>query len=703
MATREWPMRLMFYIVVAVSMALAGAATFFYVALPTEFVRDELVAQVLSRTGRSLTVAGPISISVYPSAAVELDDVRLSPPPGMAGDAAVSIRSLTLKLPLWQLLRRELQVERVDLDHPVIVLRTDADGRRNWDLRKDASDQPRLRSGKTDDKGAPAANPAAAVAINKPAPVRVAALQGLGFRDVHITSGTIRAIDDRSGFNEVLSDVSLNLALDEIEGPVRFDGTVIWSGEPTNVKGTLGSASSVLTGDPVALDMTLAGRLATTSIKGTFSQLEPSPLNGHLELSAPSLRDLMGWLKHPLPAGPGFGALTLAADFGLSTDGFTARNANLALDGGKMTGGLSLMHGPDRPMLRAELAIDHLDLNSYLADEQAPAATAPKDQNSPAINKAPTVNDAGWSGAPINLSALRLADADIALTLGALQWRSLKSGRTLLKVAVKDGVMKDRLSDMELYGGKGSGTVTIDARTPDNRLEANFALHNIQAQPFLSDAVGLTRLAGRGDVIFNFMGSGHNQSEIVKGLMGQGRLDLADGAYVGVNLAAGAKALQNGQFGGWDSQPSAKTDFSTLTASCTITDGLVENRDLVLTAPLIRLTGTGTASLPERRLDYGLRATFIDSAQGQAATDAGVADAGLTLPVHVTGPWAKPAVSVDVKAIAKNPQAALETVKKAVGKFAETKQGKALGDLIGGLLGKAQKQTDPATDQPPQQ
>jgi len=104
-------MRFVFYAFFTLLALLAGAAAFAYMALPTDFVREELAAQVRNRTGRSLTVEGPVSISFYPSAGVQLDDVRLSPPPGMAGEPTLRIGTLTLKMPLWPLLQHQLTVE----------------------------------------------------------------------------------------------------------------------------------------------------------------------------------------------------------------------------------------------------------------------------------------------------------------------------------------------------------------------------------------------------------------------------------------------------------------------------------------------------------------------------------------------------------------------------------------------------------------
>lgn len=710
-------MRFVLYTFVTLLTLLAGAAAFVYVALPTDFVRDELAAQVRSHTGRSLTIAGPVSISFYPEPGVQLEDVRLSPPPGMTGEPALSIRTLALKIPLWPLLQRQLTIERFTLDHPVLVLKTDAQGRRSWDFRRDAGDQPQLRGSEPGDASAAPGTSVPDKAAPAPAAQRIPGLAGLQLKDVQINDGTIQLIDERSGLKETLTGVSLKLALDAIEAPARIEGSVTWSGEPTTVAGTVGPVSNLLSGSSVAIDLAIKGRLAETRIKGAYAQADATPLGGRITLEAGSLRGLLAWLKHPLPAGSGFGKVSLTSDFGLSANGAAARSANLVLDGMTVKGSLSVNKGKDRPMLRAELSIDRLDLNTYLAGgpaqvakpadaQPAPSQTGKIATAKPTAELAPAAQgDTSWNTQPIDLAALKLADADIALTVGALQWHAIKLGKTAVKSTLKDSILKSRFSEIALYGGKGSGSLTIDGRdAASSKVDSNFALRAIQVQPFLSDAADFNRVAGRGDVAFNFAGGGRSQLDIVKTLQGQGRIELADGAITGVNVAQGIKSLQGGQFGGWDSQPSAKTDFSALTATCTVNNGVLDNRDLVLTAPVLRMSGAGTANLPARTMDYTVQPALTDSTEGQGAADAGApAAGGLTIPVHLTGPWARPEVNVDLSAIAKNPQAAVDTVKKAVGKFAGTKQGKAIGDLLGGLLGKMTKQADPPADAAPAQ
>jgi len=708
-------MRLIYYCAVGVLGLAAAAAAFAYMALPTDFVRDELAAQVLERTGRKLTVSGPISLRFYPQTSVELDDVSLSSPDGMPGDPALAIGALVLQVPLWPLMRHVLQVEQVTLDKPVFILRTDAEGRRSWDLRKEDSNKPRLRGAEMVDTSPLVAPPATAAPTAITPSGKLAGLQRLQFRNVRVQSGTIKVIDDRSGLHETLSNVSLDLVLGLIEYPARISGSLDWAGETTAINGNIGPVANLLSGDPAAVDVTTSGSLANAKINGLLAPSNAAPLGGSIELEAGSLRQLLAWLRQPLPPGSGFGPVKLVSDFGLSTVGLSMRNARVALDGMAITGSFSVNRGKDRPLIRADLAIDQLDLNTYLRsgpDKPAsPPSSAAPVLPTKSLETARTTPNAtssgvsGWSTEPIDLSGLPRIDADATLTVGAVRWHDIKLGKSAIKVTLKDGLMKDRLSEIELYGGKGQGTVTLEANGSAGKLEANFALHGVNAQPLLTDALGFDRFVGRGDLSFGFMGSGRNQLEIVKSLMGQGRLELADGAIAGLNLAAGVKALQNGQLGGWDSQPTAKTDFASLTASCSVTNGELATRDLQVSAPLLKLAGAGTADLPSRTMDLTLQTTVVDAVQTQdtAAAATGADAGGLTFPMHVQGPWAKPKITLDLKALAKNPGAVVESVKKAVGKFAASKQGKALGDLIGGLLGKAPKSEVPPAEPAPAQ
>ncbi len=722
-------MRIVFYGLMSLLALILGAGAFLYMALPTDFVRGEITSIVRERTGRILTVSGPVSISLYPDVTVDLADVTLSPPEGMRGEAFLTVRTLGLKVPLWPLLRQQLIVERFILDQPVISFRTDKTGRRSWDFGSvaeaagagAANDTPALRGGKAD--AGTAANTATLPASKATSSTRtrVDALAGLQLGDVRINHGTLHVTDDRTGASDEVTDISLQLALASLKGAVKADGSLTWMGEPIALNTEISPAEGLLTGAPVTTTAALHSSKADGTFKGRLGLNEPTLLVGKLDLKTGSLRELLRWLRHALPPGPGFGAATISADIGVTAKGLKATNVAAVADGMTAKGSLAFEQAAAKPMLTADLSIDRLDLNTYLppkdgAPKDAGTGSAPATAAVPAPGKdaskpepeAPAANDpaTGWSAAPINVSALRLADAELALTLGALQFQSIKVGRSVVAATLKDGSLHTRFSELALYGGKGSGTVVVDGSKPAPRIDANFALKSVQVQPLLLDAAGLNRLAGRGNLTFAFVGSGRSQRDIVRTLMGQGRMELADGSVIGYDVPQMVRGLQNGNLGNWQDNPAAKTAFSSLTASSTITNGIMASDDLNLVSPALHLTGGGKADLPARTLDYTLKPQILavaDTAGDATATDAPAAELapGLSLPVRVTGPWAHPKIAVDLGAIAKNPAAAVNAVKQALGKIkggdkvqeavaklAASKEGKAIGDLLGGLLGK---------------
>ena len=707
-------MRFVFYAVLSLVTLAVGAGAFFYVALPTDFVRDQIAAQVRERTGRSLTVAGSVSVSFYPDVTVDLSDVTLSPPQGMPGEAFLTVRSLGLKVPLWPLFQHKLIVERFILDRPVIVFRTDKSGRRSWDFAASQSDAgnsttgPNLRGGETDGAGA-GVQPAAAA----PGRPRIDALAGLQFGDVRINSGTIRFADDRTGLNEQLSDVSLQLKLASMDGPLSADGELSWSGEPMAVNAEISPASGLLSGAQVTTTTNIRGPNIEGTYKGRLALAEANLLTGRLDVKTASLRDLLRWLRHPLPQGPGLATAALVADITATSHGMKAQNATAHVDAMTAKGSFAIDSSGPKPKLSADLNIDRLDLNTYLVsgaaakpgNDQASstaAVKAAKDTGKPDADQ-PADAAGAWSAAPIDVPALRMADAEIALTMGGLQFQKIKIDRGQATASLKDGSLRTRFNELQLYGGKGTGTVLVDGHAAAAKIEASFALKSVQMLPLLQDAAGLGRLSGRGNVAFGFTGSGRSQRDIVKTLLGQGRMEVADGTLIGYDVPQMVRGLQNGSFGNWQDNPVNKTAFSMLTATATMTNGIMASDDLALVSPALRMLGTGKADLPAQTVDDTLKPAIMaasDNPDQPAGATASI-DPALSLPVRVTGPWAHPKFALDLGAIAKNPSAALNAVKQALGKvkggnkvqdavakLANSKEGKAIGNLLGGLLGK---------------
>jgi hypothetical protein len=81
-----------------------------------------------------------------------------------------------------------------------------------------------------------------------------------------------------------------------------------------------------------------------------------------------------------------------------------------------------------------------------------------------------------------------------------------------------------------------------------------------------------------------------------------------------------------------------KTDFSELTASFIIKNGVAHNGDLSAKSPFLRISGEGDVNIAEDSLNYVVKAAVVASTAGQGGKERAELT-GLTLPVRVYGPF----------------------------------------------------------------
>ena len=91
----------------------------------------------------------------------------------------------------------------------------------------------------------------------------------------------------------------------------------------------------------------------------------------------------------------------------------------------------------------------------------------------------------------------------------------------------------------------------------------------------------------------------------------------------------------------------SQTDFSELTGTAQISNGIVTNNDLSLLSPLLRVSGKGTVDLPRHTQDYLLTTKIVGSLQGQGGKD--LKDLkGIAIPVRIKGSFAEPKFKVEL-------------------------------------------------------
>ncbi|MBC7803498.1 MAG: AsmA family protein [Candidatus Parcubacteria bacterium] len=245
----------------------------------------------------------------------------------------------------------------------------------------------------------------------------------------------------------------------------------------------------------------------------------------------------------------------------------------------------------------------------------------------------------GKGDEPIDLAVLRGKDVSGKIAIGALTALRVKLENVKADVKLAGGKLEVAPHSASLYGGTLSGALSADAS--GNRVQVKENLQNVAVGPLLRDYARKDMLEGRGNVTLDVQTAGISTLALKRALAGSARVNMNEGAIKGVNLTQGARSV--GSALGVKTtrhDPSQKTDFSELSASFAIKNGVARNDDLKVLSSLLRVGGAGNLDIGNNRIDY----------QAKAILAAG----GLTVPVKLSGALDSPEWQVDYSALVGN-------------------------------------------------
>ena len=301
----------------------------------------------------------------------------------------------------------------------------------------------------------------------------------------------------------------------------------------------------------------------------------------------------------------------------------------------------------------------------------------------------------------MDMSALGQVNADFALTAEGIVARDIEVGKSALALRIADGRLTADLEELNLYGGTGTGKLVVDASGEVPAITKDLVLNGVNAGPLLIDAADFDRLEGTADARISVKTRGRSQKAMVEALGGAGGVKFTDGAIKGINLAAMVRNVKSAYLDP-GAEETQKTDFAELSGTFTIEKGILRNDDLLMLNPLLRLTGSGTADLPARTVDYRLVPKAVATLEGQGGE---AQKSGIAVPVIIEGPWHdisyRPDLENMVKDILKDPSKAVEGAKGTVEGLKEGAEGGVKG-LIEGLTGQQAETPTTGTEEPTQ-
>ncbi len=364
-------------------MAVGAAAVFAATFDPNRY-KPQIEAAVKRATGRDLALNGPITLGWGFSPSFEARDVALANVAGGSRPEMVTLGRLQARISLLGLLHRRLDIERLVLIRPDILLEKTPGGEANWRFSPAVPSQPLPQ-------------PAPANASHAPPPE-------ITLRDLRIEDGTV-TYRAAGGQDRVLTVRRFEAKAASPDAPTEIATQAAYDGHEFTLDGAVGPLAALQAPNPVApwpVRLTLGVGGANATVAGSLRQ----PLNGRgydllIDGSVPDLKALQPF--YPRATLPGLRGVTASAHVADAGDGRPGVSA------------VTLHAGPsDLSALAPGLTLDALDVNAPALDQPATLAAKGTLSGQPLDAKA-------TMGAPSALLGPASAPfpVDAAATLGA--------------------------------------------------------------------------------------------------------------------------------------------------------------------------------------------------------------------------------------------------------------------------------------------
>ncbi|ABM62099.1 AsmA family protein [Halorhodospira halophila] len=618
----KWLLLILLALIVTLGVAIAVVAT---VIDPNDY-RDDLAELAERELGRELEIEGEIEWSFFPWLGIEIGRVTLADAEGYYDEPFVEIDRLSAAVQVWPLLRGELHTRAVELERPIVRLMRDEDGRDNWaDLaERFAAAEDEHEDDTAAQESADSESPA------QDSPADLEALGGIVIGGLRLHEGAVYW-EDRSEDRQIQLD-PLNLEVDTL----RLD-------EPVGVR------ADVLVGDEERVAFSGEARLSQTdagpeiAASWTLDPLDPKGLLQALGEEPPETTD-----PEVMRSLSGSGTIDATAER------IDVTRLILDLDDSRVEAQAAIE--PEQPTIEFAAQLDRIDLDGYLPPEAAEG-----EANGNGNGETATAND---NGGPEGLGDLREVALDFPLEplrplildgrvgIGELRAADLTVTDFEALLSGADGELGAESLQAHLYEGELAGHAWLDARDDDPAFDVAASLEGVAFAPLLEDLLGRDWLHGTGQFHFEGSGGGPHLHGLIEDFDGSGHIAAEDGNLLGLNIphkireAAAQLRREDSPEPPGDAE---RTDFSDLTASFTLEDGVARNDDLLLESPLLDATGEGSADILAEEIDYRVRATFPD---GLSEDDAPLLYhlAGATVPLEISGFLFDPDIRLDLAA-----------------------------------------------------
>ena len=556
-------------VVAAVLLALiAGLA----LAYDDNWIKALIERRVAAVTGRHFEIGGNFDVSLgRPGLGLDASGVALGNASWSKSPVMARARSVHVDIDPWPLLRGRLDVTRIALDKPELLLERNARGEANWRF-----DRKRPKRSST-------------------------TIRALSIRD-----GTLRV-------REPALHTDLRLAVetereDAKDGYARIvaRGTGRYRNEPFELHGRLDSPLQLLRrGEGYRLDLSAHAGATKLHAYGTLdAPIDLTRFTVNADASGQNLADVYRLIGIAAPETPPY---KVSGRLSHEQDVWRFADFDGMVGDSDVAGDVSIDVGGKRPALHAKLRSRQLDLDDLGGLIGAPPGTAPGETASPEQRAEAQEKKASprvLPDKPYDLKKLRSLDADVELHAQRITARNLPIDGMNAHLKLKNGVLRIDPLDVALAGGRMTGNIELDARRDPIATQTDLRLQDVEVpklMPRISPKgfgriAGQARLEGRGNSVAKMLATADGE---VGAVMGSGEMSNLVLELAGLDVAESLILMLSK-----DKTVPVRCAYTDLA----VADGVATARSMALDTTDTVVVGSGTIDLADERLDLELKA-----------------------------------------------------------------------------------------------
>ena len=600
-------------------------------------LKPQIAKAAWNATGRELTIGGDIKLKLGLIPALVLTDIKFQNALWGTRTDLAKIRYFEVQVALLPLLKRNIEVKRLILVEPEIVIETDKYGKSNlvFEAPQKPIPPPEEETTSAED---------------------ISLLPAFTFNKIQIKKGYFVYRDGQSGKTYKVKLKLLTASAASIDGPVKISINGDYHNQPFDVTGTIGPPATLVNSDKAwSLNLIAKAFNATVTLNGSVKDIKtPRGMDLGFNIKARDLTKLSQLAGKTSPLNEPLEMSFRATDIGFKN--YRLSDFKATLGGSDLSGSIDINLVKKTPLLTAMLLSKKIDLRPNLSEHKKTGNLEVKHYKPAKKSKKVFPDD------PLLLDALNHAEGTVKIQADRFLLPRLALKHLAAEITLKGGSLTIRSIKAAIGSGKLNGRLTIKPRGKAATVTTQLKVEDCNLGNMLKGLNITDALEGNLNANINLKGQGRSVATLMAGLDGSASIQISQGRInnkyinlLGADISASVLRMLYPK-----KEKVDYTRINCLVSRFDIKKGLAVSTAMVFDTSSMSVFGEGEINLKTEEIDFSLHPIPKEGIGFSGIGKLSLSLGELAEPFKLGGTLAEPSLTLD-------PTETATTLGKAIG------------------------------------